>query len=302
MTSSRSGFDEFWRTLISDLTNQPLQLSVEEDSFYTHPEWYVYRMHYAGLDGYPLFAWVSVPKLPRAFRSGMEFPVLVRMPDYGSVHDIVYTPLRHDAIVMNATHRGQRHSDSGFQAQYPGLLTEGIYRPETFVMLRVFADAIRAMDALLSWIGGGLPPRPFVLTGSGLGGALALATAARYPQVKAVAADAPLALGHPGAIDGTAYPLAELADYLRVYPHRRDALLASTAPLNPVAIASKVEVPVLLGLGRRDRGQCPLTIGEELAAALPNCDLRVYDGGSEGGGHPHSVVRAAWLGEQLGLG
>ena len=296
MTSSRADFDEFWRTLTWDLTNQPHKLSVEEDSFYTQPEWTVYRMHYAGLDGYPLFAWVSIPRRS----AGCQLPALLRMPDYGSVHDIIYTPLRHDAIVMNATHRGQRHSDSGFQARYPGLLTEGIDRPETFVMLRVFADALRAVDALLGWIGEDTA-RPLVLTGSGLGGALALATATRYPQVKAVAADTPLALGHPRAIDGTAYPLAEMADYLRVYPHRRDALLASTAPLNPVVIAAKADVPVLLSVGRRDRGQCPLSIGEELAAALPNCDLRVYDGGSEGGGHLHGVVKAAWFREHLGL-
>ncbi len=191
MTSSRADFEEFWRTLIGDLTNQPLQLSVEEDSFYTQPEWTVYRMHYAGLDGYPLFAWVSIPR----HSAGRQPPALLRMPDYGSVHDIIYTPLRHDAIVMNATHRGQRHSDSGFQAQYPGLLTEGIDRPETFVMLRVFADAIRAVDAPLSWIGGDTS-RPLVLTGSGLGGALALATATRYPQVKAVAVFFFLALLH----------------------------------------------------------------------------------------------------------
>ena len=297
MTSNQADFDKFWRTLSRDMTNQPLQLSVEEDSFYTQPEWTVYRMHYAGLDGYPLFAWVSIP---RRSAGRQPPPALLRMPDYGSVHDIVYTPLRHDAIVMNATHRGQRNSDSGFQAQYPGLLTEGIDRPETFVMLRVFADAIRAVDALLSWIGGDTA-RPLVLTGSGLGGALALATATRYPQVKGVAADTPLALGHPRAIDGTSYPLAEMADYLRVYPHRRDALLANTAPLNPVVIAAKVDVPVLLSVGRRDRGQCPLSIGEELAAALSNCDLRVYDGGSEGGGHPHGAVKAAWFREQLGL-
>ena len=297
MTSSRADFDEFWRTLILDLTNQPLQLSVEEYRFYSQPEWTVYRMYYAGLDGYPLFAWVSTP---RDF-AGRQLPALLRMPDYGSVHDIVYTPLRHDAIVMNATHRGQRHSDSGFQARYPGLLTEGIDRPETFVMLRVFADAIRSVDALLSWVGEDTA-RPLVLTGSGLGGALALATATRYHQVKAVAADTPLALGHPRAIDGTAYPLAEMADYLRVYPNRRDALIASTAPFNPVVIAAKVDVPVLLSVGRLDRGQCPLSIGEELAAAMPNCDLRVYDGGSEGGGHPHGVVKAAWFREQLGLG
>ena len=275
MNSNDIAFDEFWNTLSEDLAKQPLQLSTEIDTFYSQPEFTVYRVHYSGIGGYRLFAWMSIP----SHATDRQLPALLRMPDYGSVHDVIHTSLRQDAIVMNATHRGQRHSDSDFQAQYPGLLTEGIDRPETFVMLRVFADAIRAVDAVLGWIGGE-SAAPLVLTGSGLGGALALAAAAHHPQVKAVAADTPLALGHPMMIDGKAYPLAEMADYLRVYPDQQDSLLAATAPLNPIKLAAKIDVPVLLSLGRRDQGQCPMSIGSELDAALPSCDLRIYHGGS----------------------
>jgi len=118
-----------------------------------------------------------------------------------------------------------------------------------------------------------------------------------------VAADTPLALGHPAALEAApAYPLGELNDYLRVYPRRQPAVRTSTDPLDPVKIAPGVAVPVLLSLGRQDRGQCPLPIEEELAARLPHCELRVYDGGAGGGGHEHARVRERWLREQLGLG
>jgi cephalosporin-C deacetylase len=285
-----------WDSLDRQLEEVPLDLEQERDDFYSKPDWDVYRLHYTGLDDYRLFSWLSVPAPVNG-----PVPALLRMPDYGSVHDIIYTPLRSSAVVMNPTHRGQRHSDTQFQAEYPGLLTEGIDRLQTFVMMRVFADALRAMDVLLAQtlaeVGN------VALTGQGLGGTLSLLTAARRPRITAVAADTPLALGHPEVLEhALAYPLDELNDYLRVYPHRRDAVLASTAPLDPVAAAPKVQVPVLLSLGSRDRGLCPLPIGEQLAARLPDCDLRVYDGGSEGGGHPHSVVRAEWLRERMGLG
>ena len=297
MTIGQEDFQGFWGSLVQELEAAPLNLSLEQDEFYSQPEWSVYRMHYESLDEYRVFAWLSVPRGSQA----ASFPALLRMPDYGSVHDLVYTPLRHDAIVMNATHRGQRHSDVPFQAAYPGLLTQGIDRRETFVMLRVYADALRSLQALLAQDRGSVDD--VALSGSGLGGALALAVAARRTQVKAVAADTPLALGHPEVLEtGSAYPLAELNDFLRVQPHLRDAVLANSAPLNPVKIAANVAAPVLLSLGRRDRGQCPLTIGEEIAAALPQCDVRIYDGASEGGGHPHGVARVAWLREQLGLG
>jgi hypothetical protein len=39
-----------------------------------------------------------------------------------------------------------------------------------------------------------------------------------------------------------------------------------------------------------------------LAAHLPQCDLRLYDGASEGGGHEHALVRESWLKQQLAIG
>jgi cephalosporin-C deacetylase len=286
----------FWDGLDRELAGIPLSLRVERDAFYSQPEWDVYRMRYNSADGYRLFAWLSIPSRPR--EGG--FPALLRMPDYASVHDLIYTPLRHVAIVMNATHRGQRHSDSPFQAQYPGLLTEGISDPQAYVLRRVFADGLRAVDALMGQ--GEAAVGALAVAGTGLGGSLALAAAARRSQVTVVAADTPLALGRPEVLEAGAYPLAELNDYLRVNPHHRSAVLASTAPLDMSNLASTIAAPVLLSLGRRDRGLCPLAFGEELAARLPRCELRVYDGAGEGGGHEHNVVRGRWLGQKLGAG
>ena len=301
---TQAGFESFWDGLDRELAdvslnqslNQSLDLTLEVDSFYSQPEWTVYRMGYNSTDGHRLFSWLSVPVRTR----GENIPALVRMPDYASVHDIIYTPLRQNAVVMNPTHRGQRNSDSHFQASYPGLLTETIDQPERYIMRSVFGDALRAVDALLGQ--SEFAPGPVALTGSGLGGALALAAAARRPIVGAVAADTPLVLGHPAAIEGNPpYPLGELVDYLRLHPDRSQAVATATAPLDPLKIAPGVGVPVLLSLGRRDRGQCPIAIGEELARLLPQCDLRVYDGGSEGGGHEHGQIRNAWLRERLGI-
>ena len=49
--------------------------------------------------------------------------------------------------------------------------------------------------------------------------------------MNAVAADMPLALGHPDALEaGLAYPLVELNDYLRMYLRHRDMLVANSSP------------------------------------------------------------------------
>ncbi len=294
MTSASAQNSGFWERIEAGLAETAPNVSLERDPFYSQPEWDVYRMHYDAADGHRLFAWFSVP------HGDGPFPALVRMPDYASVHDIIYTPLRQRAVVMNATHRGQRNSDGLVRAGYPGLLTEGIESADSCVLLGAYADALRALDAVSAQNAAEIGA--VALIGAGLGAALALSAAARRPGISAVAADTPLALGHPSALEpGLGYPLGELGDYLRMHPERRGAVAEMLSPVNPLNGAASVTAPVLMSVGRFDRSVCPLAFGEELAAALPRCDLRVYAGAAEGGGHEHAQIRGAWLAERLGL-
>ncbi|MBM12802.1 MAG: hypothetical protein CL759_12070 [Chloroflexi bacterium] len=295
MTSSSQSSERFWQRTEMVLAEIPVDVRLQKDDFYSQPDWTVYQMRYSSADGSRIFAWLSVPQ------GRGPFPAIIRMPDYGSVHDIVYTPLRERAVVMNPTFRGQRHTDHVYQAQFPGLLTDGIENPDSYVMRRVFADAIRAIDALSFQAQAQL--REITVIGSGLGGALALAGASRRRSIHAVAANTPMALGNPVSLaPGLGYPLAELDDYMRLYPSRRSEVVESTAALDLVKLASQVMAPVLLSVGMNDNSMCPLPFGEELAAALPECDLRVYRGAAEGGGHEHAQVQVSWLADKLGIG
>ena len=285
----------FWDRIEAQLAETPLEMSVERDSFYSQPEWDVYQLHYNTTGGHRLYAWLSVPR-------GVSGPVpaLVRMPDYASVHDIIYTPLRHDAVVLNVTHRGQRNSDGGYQASYPGLLTDGIARGESWAPLGAYADALRGLDALLAQDRAEIGK--VALWGAGLGGSLAIALASRRLMVNAVAADTPMPLGHATALDsGPGYPLGEIGDFLRSNPDQRANVEATLGLLDPVGDAADVKCPVLLSAGRFDRSLCPVAFAQELAEALPNCDLRLYDGAAEGGGHIHAVARTTWLADRLEL-
>ncbi len=287
---------DFWEMTEAQLAETPPEITVNRDAFYSEPEWDVYRLNYNTTGGHRLFAWLSAPK-----EGGGPFPALLRMPDYASVHDIIYTSLRHRAVIMNATHRGQRNSDGAYRASYPGLVTDGIGDGESWMMLGVYADALRALDVLLAQ--GVAEIGPVAFWGAGLGGSLSLSVASRRSQVAGVAADTPMPLGHPSALESApGYPLGEIGDYLHAHPDRRADVERTLGLLDPLGDASRVSAPVLLSAGRFDRGTCPLAFAEDLAQALPNCDLRLYDGAAEGGGHIHAVARAAWLAERLGVG
>ena len=294
MTGPALDPEPFWERADAELAELGPEVAMEVDTFYSQPEWDVYRLRYSSVGGQRLYAWLSVPK------GEGPFPALVRMPDYASVHDIIYTPLRHRAMVMNASHRGQRNSDASVRASYPGLLTEGIEDAGSYHILAAFADGLRAIDALHAQQRAAVGA--VALTGVGLGGSLALAVASRRSRISGVAADTPMPLGHPAALEpGLGYPLGELGDYLRVYPDRRETVERVLSVLDPLHTAASVTAPVLLSLGRYDRSFCPLAFGEELAGSLADCDLRVYDGAAEGGGHEHAEVRTAWLADRLGL-
>ena len=285
----------FWERTEAQLAETPLDLSVSRDSFYSQPEWDVYQVGYNTAGGHRLFAWLSVPK-----GADGPLPALLRMPDYASVHDIIHTSLRHRVVVMNATHRGQRNSDGAYQASYPGLLTDGIADGESWELLGAYADVLRALDAFIAQ--GLAEIGPVALWGAGLGGSLALALASRRSRIGAVAADTPMPLGHSSALDpGLGYPLGEIGDFLRANPDRREDVERTMGLLDPLGDAAGVSASVLLSAGRFDRGTCPLSFAEEMAVALPNCDLRLYDGAAEGGGHVHAVARVAWLADRLDI-
>jgi cephalosporin-C deacetylase-like acetyl esterase len=166
------------------------------------------------------------------------------------------------------------------------------------MLLGACADALRALDALLAQDRAEIGK--VALWGVGLGGSLSLALASRRQRVGSVAADTPMPLGHPAALEqGLAYPLGEIGDFLRSFPDQRVKVEETLGLLDPLGDAARVSAPVLLSAGRYDRGTCPVAFAEALAEALPNCDLRLYDGAAEGGGHIHAVARTAWLADRL---
>jgi len=98
---------------------------------------------FTGIGDYPLFAYYLVPN-----GSG-PFTPLFQAPGYGSVVAVPAWERRDRFAVMALCHRGQRLSDDIYKAAYPGLLTDGLPKNETYKWREVVADCIRAVDVLL---------------------------------------------------------------------------------------------------------------------------------------------------------
>lgn len=197
-----------------------------------------FTVRLTGIGPYRLFGYLSVPAGPG------PFPGLLETPRYGSVNHLPHPHDRLRYVVFTLMHRGQRLADTPYGATYPGLLTDGIEDPRSYVYRGVIADCLRGAEFLLS--------RPELDTTrvAVTGDDLALLTAARRPAFRAARVLHPLLYrATEAAARGADYPQRELADLLRQHPETADAVATTLSFFDPVRHAPSVRAETLLAVG-----------------------------------------------------
>ena len=239
-----------------------------------------YGLRFSGVGGYPLFAYLTIPK------SGGPFPGLMQAPAYGSVVGVPAHERRARYVVLAICHRGQRLSDSLYSATYPGLLTDGLPDPSTYRWRAIAADCLRALDVL--------DTRPDV-DGTRLGvvgNDLAAITAALSPGVPYLLVNSLIFRGAAGSFSEQAtYPGRELADYVRAYPEQADQVKQTLALFDPLAFAPRIQARTMVTCGEAQRPLVqPLVDGISGRASLKV---------TTGRGYLDHEYEEAWLEEQL---
>ena len=206
-------FDQYWKKVQDELAS--IQPAAERTELHLRsaPEAKVYGLKLTSLDHYRIFAYFCVP-------SGKgPFPVIYRLPNYGSVVHIPPFEERCKYISVALCHRGQRLSDQPFAAKYPGLLTSGIDSQFNYIYRSIVADCLRVMDYLVSC--DDVDSQKISL----VGGDLALFTAALRDSASVLFYTPSLfykALHKATATQN--YPLEEFNDYLRSFPQSINSL------------------------------------------------------------------------------
>jgi cephalosporin-C deacetylase-like acetyl esterase len=244
-----------------------------------------YALRLTSIGPYRIFGYYSVP-----IGNG-PFPGLLITPRYGSVNNPPHYDDRARYATLVLMHRGQRLADQPFAARYPGLLTQGIDDPHSYIYRSIVADCLRGAEFLL-----GRPEVDATRVGI-VGDDLALLTVARRAQFRAARIDG---LMFYRVLDACArsdeYPIEEINDHLRGHPERRAAVAASLAYFDPQYHAPRVTAATLLSLGD------PQAVGgPEWLAPLLNAlgtHAQQYRLTHEGGAD-HDWLDA-WLAKQLG--
>ena len=274
-------FDQYWKKVEDELAS--IQPAAERTELHLRsaPEAKVYGLKLTSLDHYRIFAYFCVP-------SGKgPFPVIYRLPNYGSVVHIPPFEERCKYISVALCHRGQRLSDQPFAAKYPGLLTSGIDSKRNYIYRSIVADCLRVMDYLVSC--DDVDSQKISL----VGGDLALFTAALRDSASVLFYTPSLfykALHKATATQN--YPLEEFNDYLRSFPESIDQISQTLAYFEPMNFASRVKSEVMLM--EESEGDA-----NDLAVSL---EREIERSGSKHSSYKDGVVLAEWLSKKLQTG
>ena len=274
-------FDQYWKKVEDELAS--IQPAAERTELHLRsaPEAKVYGLKLTSLDHYRIFAYFCVP-------SGKgPFPVIYRLPNYGSVVHIPPFEERCKYISVALCHRGQRLSDQPFAAKYPGLLTSGIDSKLNYIYRSIVADCLRVMDYLVSC--DDVDSQKISL----VGGDLALFTAALRDSASVLFYTPSLfykALHKATATQN--YPLEEFNDYLRSFPESIDQISQTLAYFEPMNFASQVKSEVMLmEESEGDANDLEVSFARDIERS-----------GSKHSSYKDGVVLAEWLSKKLQTG
>ena len=243
-TACPGDFEAYWCDLLEELEVLPAAVAVEEIPLRSNEFSTTYGLRFTSVGPYRLFAYLSVPV------GEGPFPTLVYLARYASTVEVIpqgdADEKRGRFAILSLAARGQRNADRPWAAPFPGLLTEGIDDPRSYIFRGIVADCCRAVDVALS--------RPEIdanrlaLLGSN---DLPILIAALRPAASHLVATPNLfhrAIDRAALTD--AYPLEEFNDYLRLFPDRRTLVNATLAYFDPIFFAPAVRATTLLFGGR----------------------------------------------------
>ena len=294
-------FDAFWAKTLDETRAHPLDARFEPVATGLATV-ETYDVTFAGFGGQPVRGWFVLPA-----GTSEPLPVVVEFLGYGGGRGLPHTHLlwasagfAHFVMDTRGQGSGWATGDTpdpvGSAPAFPGFMTRGIENPATYYYRRLFADAVRAVEAARS--------HPLTdagrtaVTGGSQGGGITLAVAGLMPDLVAAAPDVPFLCDFPRATTITdRAPYREIGNYLKTHRGRVQQARDTLAYFDGVHFAARATAPALFSTALEDQTCPPSTVFAAFNAyAVQDKEIEVYDfNDHEGGGSFQQAAQLRWL-------
>lgn len=297
-----SDFDTFWQQTLDEARQFPLNARFEPvDAGLTLIE--AFDVTYNGYGGQPIKGWMILPRQ----RSG-PLPCVVEYIGYGGGRGLVldwliWANAGYAHFVMDTRGQGStwRTGDTpdveaeGSNPQFPGFMTRGILKPQTYYYRRVFTDAVRAVEAARSHPA--VDAERIAVTGGSQGGGITVAVSGLEPSLIAVMPDVPFLCHYRAAMELVdSAPYNEITRFCQTHRDKLDTVFNTLAYFDGLNFAARANAPALFSVGLMDETCPPRTIYAAYNHYAGQKEIRVWPyNHHEGGATFQSVEKLKFL-------
>jgi cephalosporin-C deacetylase len=300
-------FDDFWRDTVQLTRSFDLDVRLEPVSTpYRTVE--IWDVSFRGFAGDRINAWLLKPRDDNGPR-----PAVVEFIGYNGGRDVPGASLWWASagyIHLLVDTRGQGSAwggggdtgdPHGYGPHAPGFMTKGIEHPESYYYRRVFADALRALEAVRS-----LPDvdaAKVAVQGISQGGGITLAAAGLAEDLVAVMPDVPFLCHFQRAVDiCEENPYIEITRYLAVHRGAAPIAFSTLSYFDGVNFAKRATAPALFSVGLMDQVCPPSTVYAAYHAYVGEKEMVVYPFNDHEGGLSHQrLAQITWLNRLIGF-
>ncbi len=300
-------FDNFWQTTLTrarQFAMEPQFQQVDEPLDFVD----VYDVTFPGYAGQPIRGWLLLPK-----NTHDPLPCVLEFVGYGGGRG---RPLEHlhwvnagfANFIMDTRGQGSSWSegntpdlDSEAQAgQFPGFMTRGILKAETYYYRRVFCDAVRAVEAINK--NERIDSNRIAVNGGSQGGGIAIAVTALMPQIQFAFVDVPFLCNFERAVQlVNSQPYQEIVQYLRVHRDQEEQVFKTLAYFDGVNFAARAQAEAVFSTALMDETCPPSTVFAAYNYWEGKKEIKVYSYNEHDGGGIHhqyykiNYLRDLWL-------
>lgn len=300
-------FEQFWIDTLAEARWHPLNATftrIESPLKLVD----VYDVTYNGFGGQPIKGWYIRPHGVKD-----RLPCIVEFIGYGGgrgyPHEwLSYSIAGYAHFIMDTRGQGSawRQGDTPDISEtndpsFPGFMTRGIKSPTTYYYRRVFTDAVRAVEAVLSR--DDVDQNRIAVTGGSQGGGITLAVAGLLTdQVALCLPDVPFLCHFRRAVGLTdAFPYQEIVNYLRVHRMTDQGVFNTLDYFDGMNFSARITAETLASTSLMDIICPPSTVFAAYNQITAPKSIEVYRFNvHEGGGADHLAVKLRWVAERWG--